>query len=255
MKNGVKIQREGFQLGARLRVFYFLFSIAFLGFFVAYVASTPLYLLARFRPSLRAKADGVMCRGVGLLLRVQWWLKYQVQIDLPQLPREKGILLVSNHRSHLDVFMLLAHVSGIRVLAKSTLFLVPGLGFMMRMTRQIPVQRGQAGAFLAAMDEVKKRLRQREVIHIFPEMTRCQEGYHGVLPFALAPFHAAIQENVTILPLVVQGTDEYWPKGFLGLKRGSQIRVRSLQPVKTSDFDNAEALKNHVYRQIQEALA
>lgn len=151
--------------------------------------------------------------------------------------------------------MLLAQVPGIRVLAKHTLFRIPFLGWMMRAQKQIPVTRGSVLGFTRAMDEIRARLRAGETVHVFPEMTRCPGGLRGTLPFSVAPFHAALQEGALIQPLVIDGTDGYWPRQTRGLRKGALVSIRSLEPVAARDFKTAESLKSFVQERIQGALA
>lgn len=232
---------------------YFLLCIALVGSVTCYVFLIPLRGLSRFFPTLGPSADRSLGRGVALLLRLQPWMRSR--LDIPALPSDRGVLLVSNHRSHLDVFLLLSRVPGIRVLAKSSLFKIPFLGQMMRYSRQIPVERGRLDAFIKAMDTIRYELRRGEHVHVFPEMTRCAPGFEGVQTFLTAPFHAAIQEKALILPLVVKGTDRFWPKGVFGLVwRAEPCSLEALPFVEADRFPTAEALRNEIQSQIEKAL-
>lgn len=254
MKNGVKNETGLLSaLGESLRLAYFLFWITLVFLVMGPFGVVPCVLLSFIWKPARWGADVVMCRGIRFLMWTQFWLRARVEIR--KVSGNPGVLMVSNHRSHLDVFMLLSRVHGIRVLAKSSLFKIPFLGWMMHASRQIPVARGSVVGFTKAMDEIRSRLRQGETVHVFPEMTRCPGGFEGLLPFALAPFHAAIQEGALIQPLVIQGTDSYWPREIFGIRRGSGVNIRSLDPISAKDFTSAESLKTQVQEGIRGALA
>lgn len=240
---------------SRLALVYFIMTIALVGVLTAYLVALPLYLLSRLFRGPERLGDLVMQKAVALLLKLQPWFDGTVQMSFPRQARGQGLLIVSNHRSTLDVFILLSRVQGVRILAKRALMWVPFLNIMMWAMRQIPVSRGSAVAFLAAMDEVRLRLRSGETVHVFPEMTRCPVGFEGVQNFSVAPFLAAQRENVQIIPVVFKGTDLVWPKGASGLFSGHPITARTLDPVDPGAFQNADQLRTEVHARIRAALA
>jgi 1-acyl-sn-glycerol-3-phosphate acyltransferase len=234
---------------ARIWLAYFLMTIAIIGFFLCSLLYFPLYFLGQQRA-----CDSVLRWGIDLLLRLQPWLKAEIHLQLPiQVPKQ-GVLLVSNHRSHLDVFILLSQISGIRILAKKSLFRIPFLNIMMLATQQIPVPRDELSSFFQAMDEVKKRLAKGQIVHVFPEMTRCTQGFQGVRNFSSAPFQAASLAKVPVVPIVFKDTDQVWPKGFAGLFFRRSIQIHSLPPVLPEHFSSVESLKSAVQKQIELAL-
>lgn len=201
-------------------------------------------------------ADQVMTRGVALLMWLQPWYAAKTAIFVPN-PLERsgrGVLFVSNHRSHLDAFVLLEHLPGIQILAKRSLFFIPFLNLFMWAGRQIPVARGSVTGFLRAMEEVSRRLRLGKMIHVFPELTRCEFGFEGTQNFSLAPFHAAKQGDALVVPIVFKNTDLAWTRSRWGIRRAAGVEARSLPPIVANDFDSAHKLRDEVRRQINEAL-
>ncbi len=227
---------------------YFLVSIGVVGGAFAYAAALPLWTLGRFwRPAWLA-GGRTLRRGVQVLLAIQPWLVDKREISLPS-----RCVTVSNHRSHLDMFLLLASIPSIRALAKSELFKVPGLGLIMRATRQIPVKRGDSESYWKAMDEAYDALLDGDPVHFFPEMTRCEPGFRGTREFHLAPFRVAVRAGVPVVPIAFVGTDEAWPKGLFGVRR-KKVRVQSLEPVLPDAFPTAEAMRGEARRRIDAYL-
>jgi 1-acyl-sn-glycerol-3-phosphate acyltransferase len=124
---------------------------------------------------------------------------------------------------------------------------------MMRASRQIPVARN-INSFFAAMDEVRKRLREQNIVHVFPEMTRCEPRMAGTQNFSALPFAIAIQEKVLILPVVFRDTDATWPKNRFGLCFRKPVQAWTLAPVDAAQFTSSEELRTSVRRLITEAL-
>src|SRR5262245_17692502 len=102
---------------------YFLLSIVVIGFSLISAIFFPCLFLSRWLPVLGFVPDWILQKGIYFLMRVQPWFNADIQIDLPKTPA--GILVVSNHRSTLDVFILLSRIRGIRIMARSTLYKIP----------------------------------------------------------------------------------------------------------------------------------
>ncbi len=240
------------KIAAKLWLFYFLLSIGVVSFFFYSLLVVPLHLLARIWPALNFAPDWAVQKGIRFLMLIQPWFSGRIELDIPR--SQGGLLVVSNHRSHLDAFILLSRVPGIRFLAKKSLFEVPGLSLMMRATRQIGVERGQLDAWVKAMETVRRRLLAGETVHVFPEMTRCAPGFEGLQHFALGPFLVAIQEDVTVVPVVFKNTDQVWPKGESGLRFRTPVLAKNLAPIRARQFATAGELQSEVRRQMEEAL-
>jgi 1-acyl-sn-glycerol-3-phosphate acyltransferase len=235
-----------------LWMFYFLFSIGLIGSVLAFGVAVPLYLVG-----LPRLADRVMCFGIQFLLFVQPWLHARVRFSKRVFtkPEAPGRLYVSNHRSHLDVFFLLAYLPRIRIVAKESLFRIPFLNFMMRILKQIPMESGRIDGYLTTLKIVEERLAKGESVHIFAETTRCVAGLKGVQPFLLAPFQSAIRAKTLVIPIVFKDTDSAWPKGFFGLSLHHHILVEELPAIRAESFQAASELRDLVVKQIEEALA
>ena len=243
----------------RLWLFYFMATIILLGPVFVYALTAPLLLLGFRFPKIQRLGERRMLHCVQFLLTLQPWLNLKSRIPMslaePKASGTPGCLFVSNHRSHLDVFLLISKIHGLRVFARRSLFSIPFLGVMMRLTRQIPADRGQLHSFVSGMEAVRKKLSEGERVHIFPELTRCKPGLKGTQSFVLAPFHAAIQEQVPIVPIVILGSDNVWPRGKSRIEYRQPIQVRTLKTIAPGEFQSAEQLRDEVKRRIDEVLS
>jgi 1-acyl-sn-glycerol-3-phosphate acyltransferase len=125
------------------------------------------------------------------------------------LPASGAALMVSNHLSHLDVFVIGIPTSRpLNYVARSTLFFPP-LGALIRSVGGYPIQREGMGA--QGLKETLKRLRAGGIVVLFPEGTRSRDGELGELKAGLAVL--ATRAKVPILPVAVAGTFERLPRG------------------------------------------
>jgi 1-acyl-sn-glycerol-3-phosphate acyltransferase len=77
---------------------------------------------------------------------------------------------------------------------------------------------------------------------IFPEGTRSTDN--EIRLFKRGAFQLAIQANVPILPVIIDGTGGILPKHGLIFGRGDHIKIRVLDPVSPESFhtDNPDEL-------------
>ncbi len=166
----------------------------------------------------------------------------------PKDPRNPYVV-VSNHESFVDI-LLISHLPWeMKWLSKKEMFKIPVGGWLMRMAKDIPLDRKDKASAARAMELCAQRLSQRVSVMIFPEGTRSTSG--DLLPFKDGAFRLAIETGVPILPLAVHGTatalrPHSWRYGR------STAEVRVLEPVPTEGLtlDDLPELKSQVRARI-----
>jgi 1-acyl-sn-glycerol-3-phosphate acyltransferase len=124
------------------------------------------------------------------------------------VPPAGGALVVSNHLSHLDVFVLGVSVRRpLNYVARSTLFL-PMLGALIRSVGGFPIQREGLGA--SGVKETLRRVRDGGIVLLFPEGTRSRDGRLAELKPGIAVL--AARARVPVVPAGLAGTFEAWPR-------------------------------------------
>ena len=82
-------------------------------------------------------------------------------------------MLIANHQSDIDISTLECTTKRNLVwVAKKELFSVPFFGLAIRLSDDIPVDRGSKAALVSLVKETKKRLDQGRCVVMFPEGTR-----------------------------------------------------------------------------------
>lgn len=171
-------------------------------------------------------------------------------------PADIGVrpyVVVSNHESTADPFLLTYLPWDMRWVAKEELFKTPVIGLAFKWSGDIPLRRGHGDSVRAVMDECKRSLESGIPIMMFPEGTRSKDG--ELLPFRDGAFRLAIEAGVPILPLAIAGTKECRPKGSKWFGR-ARARVRVLEPISTSGMtlEDIAALRERTRDTIADAL-
>lgn len=170
-----------------------------------------------------------------------------------RFPGKGPYVVVANHQSMLDI-LLLSHVPReMKWVAKEELFRVPWVGWMLRMTGDIPVRRGDPESGGEALARARQYLENGMSVMIFPEGTRSAKG--TLLPFKSGAFRLAIEAGVPVLPIAVHGTAHGMPKGGPWV-RPCRATARLLEPVPVTGYspDEATKLRDAVRARIAAAL-
>lgn len=165
------------------------------------------------------------------------------------VPRSGGALLVSNHLSYLDVFVLgVGLPRRLSYVARSSLFVGP-LGPLMRSVGGFPIDREAGG--MAGLKETLRKLKSGSIVVLFPEGTRSRDGELGIL---MPGFAALARARVPIVPAGIAGTFEAWPRGR-AVPRGHPIRVHYGPPIAPGEVEGLapEALVGLVHGRLLEA--
>jgi 1-acyl-sn-glycerol-3-phosphate acyltransferase len=78
---------------------------------------------------------------------------------------------------------------------------------------------------------------------VYPQGTRAKKD--SFLPFKSGAFHIAMDNNIPILPVVIAGTGDIWPRGAKYLKSGKAF-IKTLEPIDISKY-NKENIEELVY--------
>lgn len=156
------------------------------------------------------------------------------------IPRKGGILVVSNHQSHLDPPLMGVGMPQMgHFMARATLFKNPVFGALIRSVNAFPLD--LEGTGLAGIKEALRLLKRGEVVVIFPEGTRTRDGQ--IAAFRPGFTALAVRTGSSILPAAIEGAYQAWPRSQL-LPRRHPVHIRFGQPIL------AEELKSYDERSL-----
>jgi len=179
--------------------------------------------------------------------------KFSVEGDAPADIATRGYVVVANHESTADPFLLSFLPWDMRWVAKEELFHLPVIGWLMRFSGDIPLRRGDRASVEKMMGEARAALSLGQSIMMFPEGTRSASGELG--PFKDGAFLLALEANAPILPVALAGTRDCRPKGSLWFGEARAI-ARVLEPIATGGLGPTEAatVRDEARRRIAAAL-
>jgi 1-acyl-sn-glycerol-3-phosphate acyltransferase len=156
---------------------------------------------------------------------------------------EGGFLYFSNHQSILDILALFVALKERPFVfaAKSELFKVPFIGWHLKLAGYVEVDRDNRERAIASYAKAARQIRERgAVVAVYPEGTRSLDG--TILPFKKGAFTFAIESQVPIVPVAVDG-------GHLALRKhtlrlyGHPIRVVVGAPIETRGAGRDDLLR------------
>jgi 1-acyl-sn-glycerol-3-phosphate acyltransferase len=215
-----------------------LIGYTFFGLLVAtfLVAMPPLLLLTWPFDRQRlivGRCIRVMAAGIGKF-SVVWKLRIEDAAKKPDGP----FVAVANHESILDIFLVAGVPWEMKWVAKASLFNVPVVGWFLRMTGDIPVDRQSRESGGTALAKASGYLEHRVPVMFFPEGTRSETD--TLRPFKLGAFVTAIRHRVPVLPIAVYGTRDGMPKRSPWI-RPTVARAKVLPPIPTDGLKESDA--------------
>ncbi|HCP45729.1 MAG TPA: hypothetical protein DIU15_06790 [Deltaproteobacteria bacterium] len=211
--------------------------------FASFVVGMPLILFVprRFDPDRR------LPHRVGTFFwgRLVWALNPFWKLEVEGLERlRKGgpYLICSNHQSLLDVLVIMALGSDFKWVSGLRFFKIPMFAHYMKATGYIGADLKNPFSAGAILEECGAWIDRGVSVGMFPEGTRSRTGEVGL--FKSGAFRVAVDRDVPVIPVAIDGSREALPAGswsWLGASPFKRIRVRLLAPIELSSLDQPSA--------------
>ncbi|MGO3345479.1 MAG: lysophospholipid acyltransferase family protein [Marinomonas sp.] len=225
-------------------------------FFVYYMLSTLLFgaigplsivlLPERYRqPLLNVHNRGLLCMFC-------WLCGVKVEIiGREHIPKNRPVVLVANHQSEWETYMLQILIAPVTTVLKKELLSIPFFGWGLRMVNPIAIDRSKrTNALKQIMSQGKERLENGTSVLIFPEGTRTKPTEEK--EFNKGAAMLATSAKAPILP-VVHNAGYAWPsKSFF--KFPGSIRL-VIGPVIESEGKKTSELHNEMEQWMRAEMA
>ncbi|KND87991.1 putative 1-acyl-sn-glycerol-3-phosphate acyltransferase [Tolypocladium ophioglossoides CBS 100239] len=183
----------------------------------------------------------VVARSFKYAMRCTTGVVFTVDDPKRVLATTRPAVFVGNHQTELDVLMLGAMFPKYcSVTAKSDLKHLPFLGWFMRLSGSIFIDRKNSKDAREAMQGAAQEIRaKRQSVYMFPEGTRSYTKEPALLPFKKGAFHLAVQAGVPIVPCVVANYSHVLYLKNMVFTSGS-IPIKVLDPIPTTGLTSAD---------------
>jgi 1-acyl-sn-glycerol-3-phosphate acyltransferase len=177
--------------------------------------------------------------------------------DRHKIDRDAAYVMVANHQSLLDIFILFRLFNHYKWVSKIENFRVPFIGWNMWLNQYIPLKRGDKASIIRMLRQCRDALAAGNSIMMFPEGTRSRDG--RIRRFKTGAFELAKDAKAPILPLVVTGTANALPKRGFVLRGRHPIRIKVLDQIPYASFadepveDLTERLHDLIAGEIEKA--
>ncbi len=131
----------------------------------------------------------------------------------------QSYVIVSNHQSQYDIFVLYGWLDiDFKWVMKQELRNIPVIGVACDKLGHIYVDRSNREAAMASIAAAKSRITDGTSVLFFPEGTRSRDGQ--LKNFKKGAFHFAVDLQLPVLPITINGTRQILPSDTLDLFPG-----------------------------------
>lgn len=169
-----------------------------------------------------------------------WLSRARVVIEgLENVDRSRPQMFVANHSGLHDILSLAAHLPiQFRWIAKKSLFQVPFMGWHMRRSGYIAIDRENPRDAARSIVEAAKTIHDGINAIAFPEGTRSRTGELG--KFHSDAFSLAMRTAVPLVPITLDDSSRVIVPKTLQVNPGVTIRIKIDRPIDLSSYAKGE---------------
>jgi 1-acyl-sn-glycerol-3-phosphate acyltransferase len=165
-----------------------------------------------------------------------------VEIEGLECLPESPVILVANHSGLHDILSLAASLPiQFRWIAKKSLFRVPFMGWHMRRSGYIAIDRDNPRETAKSIVKAADEIRNGTSAIIFPEGTRSQTGTLG--KFYSGAFALALRTGVPLIPVSIEGSHRVIIPMTMQVNPGVIIRIKVGNPIDLTSYGRTDKQK------------
>lgn len=172
-----------------------------------------------------------------------------------KIPWNRPVVLVSNHRSLVDILALYKLRRPFKWISKSENFKLPFVGMVLSLTNSVRIRRGSVHSGMQFLTRAEEEMKKGSSVLLFPEGTRSRTG--AMRPFKKGAFALAKKTGSGIIPIVHTGTEKTFFPGSWVLKGRAYIHIRVLDEIVAEEVKALEVdrLKEKVRNIMEQGIA
>jgi 1-acyl-sn-glycerol-3-phosphate acyltransferase len=152
----------------------------------------------------------------------------------PKFRTDVTCVFFANHQSHVDIpILLVALPVSFRFAAKKELFRIPFLGWHLRRSGHVPVDRHNPHAAVKSFRDASRKLRSGTSLVFFPEGATSLDG--TIKPFKAGGFVLAERSQADAIPVTIRGSRAVLTPRTYHVKGGT-VEVVLGHPISTQDY-------------------
>jgi len=231
---------------SRLRSYLILDPLIWLYTVVFGIASIPVSFFGNRERILHGFArrwSELIMKTIGSPLRV---------VGLEKIDTSKPYIYAVNHASALDIPILYTYLPfQFRIAFKKELLSYPIVGWHLKRSGQICIDRENPGTAIGSVRAALKTLSNGIPLVIFPEGGRSPDGV--IKPFLAGAFFLALRAHVDVVPVALVGTFEMLPMDTYHIK-SRPLEMRVGEPISTAGLtrNDMETLSDKVQKAMEE---
>jgi 1-acyl-sn-glycerol-3-phosphate acyltransferase len=255
MKNLTDKKKDRVEPAFRFRMLYSI--LAWITMAITSIIITPFFLLV-WVTTFRWDRRGIAAHFMGTF----WAWHYQSLVPFWKLtlegrekvPRKRPVVLVSNHRSLVDILALYKLRRPFVWTSKAENFRLPFVGMVLRLTNAIPIRRESLRSGSLFIAKAESAIKNGSSVLLFPEGTRAKTK--TMRPFKEGAFLLASRTGSGIIPMVISGSENTFPGGKPLPMGRARVRIRVLEEIPPEKVKELEikALIELVRQRMEDAL-
>ena len=191
---------------------------------------------------------------------VKEWAEYVLKISgvnvsvsgISNIPSDETVILVCNHQSFYDIPVLLASLDKpYGLLSKDSVKKIPFINKWMDELNCVFINRDNPKSAINSLSLVGDNLDNGYSMIIFPEGTRSKSS--KLLKFRSGAFRLAVSKNVSIVPIVLNGTYKIFETNHNLIKPGN-VTLKILPKIQVSKDSDYKTLLEDAYNKISQNL-
>ncbi len=191
----------------------------------------------RSRPNIFWVLAGIALPLVAIIVKFRFH-------DREKLPRTGAVIIAPNHFSNIDPVIVGAAVWYLgrlpRFLAKASILRVPVVGWMLRRSGQIPVERGGVSKSAESLKAAAEMVSHGRALIVYPEGSLTRDPDLWPMRGKTGAVRLALEYGIPVVPMAHWGTQEVMPRysNKISFFPRHTIHIKVGDPVDLSAFED-----------------